>query len=350
MWAHRRFAATGLSAPILCAGTGAQYSAAIPCAAGGGRVLPIRRIQGFLCALFVLPFFPLYPQSPSGAGDPYTIPQTIFVGDQGRLALPLGSAFAGLAPRVIQGPLLPRSKDLAINRVELEKRGAAAMLLVDFRAYAPGRISLPPIEIDSHTFSGLEVSISSILPVERQGMVLSAPAEPLAAPGTAALIYGAILGILLLMLALAMGSLWGRTMLRNCAERLKRRRVIRAMGRTLKRLRSASPGGEPAILETLSRDFRIFLGALTGIDCRAMVPGEFLALDSLGSGAALRPQALADLFRRCDALRFSGEGIEREAALALLDEFKSLAGLLEAAERARPAPSGPPPAGGGGAG
>jgi hypothetical protein len=288
-----------------------------------------------LCALLALPPFPLFSQTVSGTAEPYTIPQTIFVGDKARLALPLGSAFAGTDPEVIRGPLLPRSGDLAITRVELEKRGAAAMLLVDFQAYLPGRISLPPIEIASHTFAGLEVTISSILSVERQGMILSAPAEPLAAPGTAALIYGAILGIILLFLALALGGVWGRTRLRSFAERLKRQRVIRAMGRTLKRLRAASPGGDLAIPETLSRDFRVFLGILTGINCRAMVPGEFLALDSLAPGAGLRPETVADLFRRCDTLRFSGEGMEREAVFALLDDFKSLTGLLAAAEKGR---------------
>jgi hypothetical protein len=290
-------------------------------------------VKPLLCALLVLPLFPLFPQTVPG--EPYTIPQTIFVGDKGRLALPLGSAFAGLEAAVIQGPLLPRSRDLAISRVELEKRGAAAMLLVDFQAYIPGRVTLPPIEIASHTFAGLEVSISSILSVERQGMVLSGPAEPLAAPGTAALIYGAILGLLLLLFALALGSVWGRTRLRDFAERLKRRRVVRAMGRTLRRLRAAPPGAEIEIPETLSRDFRALLGMLTGINGRALVPSDFLAPDGPASGAALPPQAVADLFRRCDAFRFSGEGVEREAVFGLLDEFKTLVGLLDAAERDR---------------
>jgi hypothetical protein len=289
----------------------------------------------FRCALLVLPLFPLFSQTASGSAEPYTIPQTIFVGDRGRLAVPLGSAFAGVAAAVIQGPLLPRSEDLVINRVELEKRGAAAMLLVDFQAYAPGLLALPPLEIGAHTFAGLAVSISSILPVERQGMVLSAPAGPLAAPGTAALIYGAVLALLLLLLAMTLGSVWGRTRLRSCAERLRRQRVIRAMMRTLKRLRSASPGAGMEITETLSRDFRVLLGMLTGQNCQAMVPSEFLALDGLGSGAGPGPEAVADLFRRCDALRFSGQRVEPEAALALLEEFKTLAGLLDAAERAR---------------
>jgi hypothetical protein len=290
-------------------------------------------VKRLLCALFVLPLFPIFPQTPPKGAEPYTIPQTIFVGDQGRLALPLGPAFAALEATVIQGPLLPRSRDLTINRVELERRGGTLTLLVDFQAYVPGVVTLPPIEIASHTFTGLEATISSILSVERQGMALSAPAEPLAAPGTAALIYGVILSLLLLLLILTLGSVWGKTRLRDLAGRLRRRRALRAVGRTLKRLRAAPPGADMVIPETLSRDFRVLLEVLTGINCRAMVPGEFHALDSPDSAEAPRPEVLAGLFRRCDELRFSGEAIEREAALALLEEFRTLADLLEAMER-----------------
>jgi hypothetical protein len=292
-------------------------------------------VKRLLCALLVLPLVPGFSQTLPGGAEPYTIPQTIFVGDQGRLAVPLGSAYAALEPTVIQEPHLPRSRDLVISRVELELRSGSATLLVDFQAYVPGVVTFPPIEIASHTFTGLEAAVSSILSVERQGMVLSAPAEPLAAPGTAALIYGAILGILLLLLALTLGSVWGRTRLRDLAGRLKRRRAFRALGRTFKHLRAAPPGADLAIPETLSRDFRVLLGVLTGINCRAMVPGEFLALDGPDSAAAPRPEILADLFRRCDELRFSGEALERDAALALLEEFKTFAGLLEAAEKDR---------------
>jgi hypothetical protein len=295
-----------------------------------------------LLAWLVLPVFPGFSQkSPSGvSGDntPYIIPQTIFVGDKGRLVFPLGSAFGGTEGAVIQGADLPRSTDLVISRVELERRGAAARLLVDFQAYVPGLILLPPIEIASHTFTGLEVSISSILSVEQRGMVLSGPAEPLAAPGTAVMIYGTILGIIFLLLGLTLGGVWGKTRLSSFAERIRRRRVIRAMGRSLKRLRSA--GAEKAdknreILETLSGEFRTFLGILMGTNCRAMVPREFLTLPALGPGYGLSPFALSELFRHCDTLRFSGADIEREAVFNLLEEFRKLTGLLEAAEKDR---------------
>jgi hypothetical protein len=295
-----------------------------------------------LLAWLVLPVFPVFSQKgPSGvSGDttPYIIPQRIFVGDKGRLVFPLGSAFAGTEGTVIQGADLPRSKDLVISRVELECRGASARLLVDFQAYIPGLILLPPIEIASHTFTGLEVSISSILSVEQRGMVLSEPAEPLAAPGTAVMIYGTILGIIFLLLALTLGGFWGKTRLNSFTEGIRRRRVIRAMGRSLKRLRSAGADKTDKnreILETLSGEFRTFLGILMGTNCRAMVPREFLTLPALGTGYGLSPSALSELFRHCDTLRFSGAAIEKEAVFNLLEEFRKLTGLLDAAEKDR---------------
>jgi hypothetical protein len=295
-------------------------------------------------AWLILPVFPVFSQD--GDTDPYLIPQTVFVGDKGTLVVPLDRA-AGVSAMgaVIQGTDLPRSRDLIISRVELERRGASARLLVDFQAFTPGRIALPPIEITfkengaSQTFTGLEVTISSILQVEQRGMVLSGPAEPLAAPGTAVLIYGTILGIIFLLLALTLTGFWGKIRLWGFAERWRRRRVIRAMGKSIKQLRAAiagvEAGREGEILEALSGEFRTGLGILTGTNCRAMVPREFLALPALGDHAALSPAALSELFRRCDTLRFSGAGIEQSAVVKLLDEFKEMAFLLAAAEKER---------------
>jgi hypothetical protein len=261
------------------------------------------------------------------------------VGDRGRLVVPLGSAFAGTEDRVLQKPEeLPRSEDLVITRVELDRRETAARLIVDFQAYVPGLIEFPSIEIGSYSFPGLQAPISSILSVERRGMVLSAPADPLAAPGTAVMIYGTVLGIILCLLGITLGSFWGKRMLRDFWERLRRRQLIRAMGRSLRRLRNGGAGGEAETLLRLSADFRIFLSVLTGTNCRAMVPREFLSLPPLGPGALLSGASIADLFRRCDTLRFSGAGIEQAAVSAILDDFRTMISALDAAERAKPLP------------
>jgi hypothetical protein len=111
------------------------------------------------------------------------------------------------------------------------------------------------------------------------------------------------------------------------------------MGRSIKRLQAAiadkEAGREGEVLETLSGEFRTGLGILTGTNCRAMVPREFLALPALGDGYVLSPAALSELFHRCDTLRFSGAGIEREAVFKILDEFKVMTDFLEAAEKER---------------
>jgi hypothetical protein len=299
-------------------------------------------MKWFIFLLWLI--LPVFPASSQEGDAPYLIPQTIFVGDKGRLVVPLEPGMveaAGVKNTTIRDSGLPRSTDLVINRVELERRGTSSRLLIDFQAFTPGRITLPPIEITfkengaSRTFTGLEITVSSILQVEQQGMVLSGPAAPLIAPGTIALIYGTILGIILLLLALTLTGFKGRTRLRDFAEGWRRRRVIRAMGKSLKRLRDMETGREGEILETLSGEFRTGLGVLTGMNCRAMVPREFLALPALGEGYALSPAALSELFRRCDTLRFSGTGIEQGAVVSLLDEFKEMTLLLEAAEKDR---------------
>jgi hypothetical protein len=291
--------------------------------------------------------------SQDGGGAPFLIPQTVFVGDRGRLVFPLGSAFSGVENRVIQGvENLPQSRDMVIQRVELTRRGASSQLIIDFQAYVPGQVKLPPIEIASYTFSDLEVSISSILgSSDQRNLVLSGPADPLAAPGTAMLIYGAILFLILGLLALTLGKFWGRTRFLTLRERFKRRQIIRAMGKTLRRLRnglikereSLSAGGkliagpengrEKEILSELSGEFRTYLGLLTGTNCRAMVPREFLSLPSLGGGNYLAGDFISSLFRGCDTLRFSGGAVERDAALGLLDDFKKLTDTLDTAER-----------------
>jgi hypothetical protein len=99
-------------------------------------------------------------------------------------------------------------------------------------------------------------------------------------------------------------------------------------------------GREKEILSELSREFRTYLGFLTGTNCRAMVPREFLGLPSLGGGNYLAGDFISSLFRLCDTLRFSGGVIEKDAALGLLDDFKKLTDTLDKAERDKAAAGG----------
>jgi hypothetical protein len=277
-----------------------------------------------------------------GNAGSYLLPQIVFVGDQGRLVYPLASDFPA-------GPLLsgdsivldmpeqlPQSPGVVISRVELEVReGHGARLLVDFKAYVPGRVELPPIKIGPHTFTGLEFTVTSIL---RSGMTLSGPADPLAVPGTLALIYGAVLGIITLILLAAAAGVWGRRRFRDVLERSRRRRLIRAMGRNLKRLRTAltkGASGDEEILSFFSAEFRKFLGFFAEKDCRAMAPSEFLSLfpQETQETALFSGRFLCDLFRRCDILRFSGNRIDRGDVIDLVETAGSFVDALGRSEK-----------------
>jgi hypothetical protein len=240
---------------------------------------------------------------------------------------------------VLEDPaLLPQLRDLTITRVELETREETPRLLVDFVAFVPGTIELPPLEIASLRFEGLRVHIASILEAEGNSRVLSGPAAALAAPGTAALIYGAVFGFLAAALLLVYGGIRGIPGLKRRLRLFRRRRVIRSMDRVLRQLRNrllkAPPGGEEEVLTRLSGEFRVFLGFFLGMNCRSMTAGEFRSLLPGEPGSPLSGLFLCDLLRRCDAQRFSGEAPSPEAAISLLDGAGAFTAALDRAERA----------------
>jgi hypothetical protein len=269
----------------------------------------------------------------------------VYVGDRATLALPLAGSAAKSASVDLDPKRFPLSPDLEIHRVTLERRPSGSRLLVEFSAYTPGVLELPPIEIGGEGFAGLRVTIRSILASEEAGAAaLSAPALPLAIPGTGLLVYGTM-GVLALILLLSLlGGAWGRRRLGGWILRWKKRRLIFSMSGIEKRLRRAlsRDGSRRDILNTLSTEFRSFLSFFTGENCRAMTAAELGRLPPLAAidkDAAAEPLALLSgdflevFFRRCDALRFSGSPIITGDALAMLGDLRRFLETLYRAER-----------------
>lgn len=291
---------------------------------------------------------------------PYLLPQTIFVGDSGRLVVPLGQAFFGMEPFVLDNSgIFPESPFLVLKRIELEKRGGVTRLLIDFIPYAPGTVPFPVLDLNSlksgqtgseegaelPSITGLEVQVASILNPSQ--MTLSDPAPPLAAPGTSFLVYGSFV-LLLVILFLGTGlSLWGRRHFRELWERFRRRRLIRLMAKFLRRLRQESgfekDGKARYYLTILSGEFREFLSLFTGVNCYSLSAEEFRDL-SLGyeseirSPGILSPVFLCGIFRSWDTLRFSGRNIEMSDMFQALYETESFVAALEKAEKEKPLP------------
>ena len=285
----------------------------------------------------------------SAEDKPYLIPQTVYVGDLATLVLPLpytGAKHGGAKDRTItlDHKLIPvpASGDLLLHRVALERRAAGSRLLIDFAAYAPGVLELPPIEIDGERFTGLEVSIGSLIGVGGAGVVLSGPAPPLALPGASLLLYGTMGVLALLVLLLVWAAFWGRGRLAGWIVWWKRRRLIISMRSVEKRLRKdmQKDGGQLEALAVLSGEFRAFLSLFIGQNCRSMTAAELGWLPPLlpcaaGAGglAAQAPggEFLGPFFRRCDEMRFSGAPVSAREVLASLDDLR---GFLDALDRA----------------
>jgi hypothetical protein len=272
-----------------------------------------------------------------GSRDAYLIPRTIFVGDRGRLVVPLGQAFTAAEAFVRSAPGdLPEAPDVVITRIELENRDGSPRLFVDFIPYAPGVLSLPALKIaipggEPLELSGLKAAAASVL--APQETALSAPAPPLSAPGTGLIIYGTAAGILLVLFSGLGLSVWGRRNFAFFWERFKRRRLLRIMARFLRRLDAESLAGTTKspgeFLAILSGQVREFLSLFTGTDCRPLTAGEFLNFP-------FYPDFLCAFFRRCDRLRFSGGGIARSDLAAAVEEVRSFIGILVQAEAERP--------------
>ena len=309
----------------------------------------------------------LAAQEPSA---PYLLPQTIFVGDSGRLVVPLSQALLGVDPQSLEPfvletfGILDVSPELAIRRIELERRGGSSRLLIDFIPYAPGVLSFPPLDLYSlnpdqvpvpgpepeadevkiPSVTGLKVQVASIL--NSSQMALSDPAPPLAAPGTSFLIYGFIVFILV-MLFFGIGiSLWGRRHFAELWERFRRRRLLRLMVKFLRRLRQESnlenDGKAGFYLTILSGEFREFLSLFTKVSCNSFSAEEFLEL-SLGYddntvSPVLSPFFLCRLFRSWDIMRFSGKTMGMPDLLLALAETERFIWALNKAEREKPLP------------
>jgi len=248
----------------------------------------------------------------------YMIPQKVYVGDRATLVLPMSGVAADAGINMTASP------DIIIHHAAIERRPGGSFLTVEFSAYMPGTLELPPFEIAGEIFSGIKIEISSILAADESAMVLSAPALPLAIPGTSLLIYGSMSAVILLGLLIIGGLFWGRKRINGWLTAWKRRRLIAAMLGTEKRLRKALSKGavRREILDSLSTEFRSFLARFTGENCRAMTAAEIACLANM-DGAFL-----GEFFSHCDSIRFSGDAINGVQILEMLGDTKRfLAGL-----------------------
>jgi len=277
----------------------------------------------------------------------YLIPRQIYVGDPATLVLPLPPSPQNKSDIVMDREDFPSHENIDFNKIILERRTAGNRLIIEFTAFVPGTIVLPEIKINEDIFTGLSVTVNSIIDGKTDRR-LSGAAPALAIPGTAFMLYGSIALIIILLSASVWFVLKGRVVLKELREKWARFRLFSSIRITVKKLqRGLSKGIEKRfILDKLSDETRNFLSILTEQNCRSMTAREFKALPVNVTQSAAKPRTEAgapdknetvirfsDFFYKCDTYRFSGMGAEEKDILQLLDDLLEYVDLLETTRR-----------------
>ncbi|MDR0324413.1 MAG: hypothetical protein LBI12_08220 [Treponema sp.] len=270
----------------------------------------------------------------------YLIPRQIYVGDQAVMILPLPSTTQDSVDIVLTDFSydFPFHPDIDFHKITLQRRISGSRLTIEFAAFVPGFLEFPVIEIGGYRFTGLNVTVNSL--VDRQSSIeLSGLASSLAMPGTGLMIYGAMAGLIIFILLSIWFILKGRLFLSKWNEKWKYWKLFISMKLTEKRLHRSilKEGDKRIILDELSDKFRIFLSYLTGSNCRSMTAREFKNFTlNLPENVDLKSSYFHNFFSKCDELRFSGAEVNSQDILRLLADLRFFLGVLAKTGRKKP--------------
>ncbi len=217
-----------------------------------------------------------------------------------------------------------------------------------FTSYRPGVGELPPIDVGPFRLTGIGFLTASVLP--RYGDVppaLRPPAAQMAVPGTAALLIGGALTVLVVPYLLVSGGLLlagaggrvrarrARTRPRLLLERGVQQLQTAATGATAASAASASaaPPDAVAFYARLSHLARGYLAERLALPAHALTVGELrAALPEQGLPHGLGAD-LAAILDTADRVKFAGRGADaaemRDAARQLVTLARAIDAILE---------------------
>lgn len=235
--------------------------------------------------------------------EPYQVPQTVYVGDRAHLVLP------SVAQEDWEiSAALASTPSLHIHRIASVK----GRLSIDFTAFSTGTIDIPSLDTPEGKLTGLQVHIASIS--EGGSGILSGPSSPLPVPGTSALLYGIIAGIIVFSFIFVVSTNWRRRSFRLIFKKLFHYYLILKMNRFLKKMQRSTPSDLQDALCLLHTELRLFVSRITGIDCRCLSVTEITEV--LGAD-------FASLINRFDTLRFSGLQVTTTDFYALIKDINT---------------------------
>jgi hypothetical protein len=274
----------------------------------------------YLVCVFFLSLGRLY------AEDPYMVPQTVYVGDKAALIAPLGVYKDVVETIGIDPPA--QTDELTVHRIAVERQKDEVRLVVEFTAFTTGVIELPPIAVPGFTEDfHLSVTIASL--ISSSMTTLSPPVPPIAVSGTAALLYGMSISLILVILLLVSGRIFLIRRFLSLSVSFRNRLLIFRMRRRLEDGRKNRL--KDGILDSLSIEFRRFLSRFFGIDCSSFTADEFsyFPLSSFGIDS-LQSSDLRMIFRRLDGFRFNAEDVNPDNVLTFIEDVWAFIDKLQA--------------------
>jgi hypothetical protein len=227
---------------------------------------------------------------------------------------------------------------LSVHGVEvLPRTDGSWEVRVRFSSYRPGVGELPPIDVGPLQLTGIGYLTASVLP--RYGEVLPAlrpPAAQMAVPGTAALLAGGALTVLVLPYLLVRGVLLLAGAGRRARARRVRARPRVLLERAVQRLQANGANGTHGGADADS--FYAGLSQLTRgyLAERLALPAHSLTVQELS--AALPEQGvphglgadLTEILETADRVKFAGRGADGTEMQAAARQLVTLARAIDA--------------------
>ncbi|MCX7654924.1 MAG: hypothetical protein N2Z76_00150 [Treponemataceae bacterium] len=244
----------------------------------------------------------LYPQNQGQGYTVQLVPSVVSVGDRARVYLTVPNPTTIPPERVdLKGPL-PKSPDLVLFRVELVPGNKFSTILIDFAAYRPGNVLLPPLIIGPFTLKNVSIPIASVLSEEKGDLVLAPYKHPLWAPGTV-LFLSLVGGGALLTVGLLIGiPTRGPVILLQYREARKRKKALLSLQRLVRAL-ATREFLDVEDCSLLVQTLRIYLRDRAEWDCFALTTREIKHHDKVSSIEGLGDPLVA-LFSLSDKIRF----------------------------------------------
>lgn len=255
-------------------------------------------------------------------------PKEFFVGDHVFLyfCLPKGFTYKDFSIEKIK-----QDTSMTINDVSIIKINDKSYIKIDFVPWEAGEINFPSLKEIGINFEFPSIHVSSILDLDKNATLQEAR-PPLLLPGTTYLIYGYVIGFIIVCFLLTSLIIWLRKKRKSIINKLSQKYAILIFHFTLKRLeaklKKKMNNTDVEIRKTWIKkheiSFRLFLSSIyeSKDNWDSFTYNEIIELIKEPNGEILN--LIDSIFENLSLVRFANIDDERIEKKIIKDSFKLL--------------------------